>query len=267
MGDYLSLAKSLVKRLEGCRLVGYPDGGGKPTNGYGHTGREVQIGVTITQEIADHDLDVDLAIADGRLAEACRVSALSELHDHQRAALVCFVFNVGEEPQWSIWKDINDGNLADVPAQLRRFTKEHKGGQLVEVPGLEHRREAEIIFWNTADENAAVAVTQTANAVPAPPSGYTRDAVTPPKPLPAPPAAPVSLSAKIGTVVAGGGALLAQAAHHLGDTATQINSVVSPHADAAPWLSTAAAVLTTVVVVCGCVGVLIHVNQAQARAT
>src|SRR5579872_24143 len=99
--SYLDLAESLVKKLEGCRLVGYLDSVGKPTIGYGHTGPEVHVGQEITQEIADHDCAIDLATADRDLAGVCRASALAELHPHQRATLVSFVFNVGADPDWT----------------------------------------------------------------------------------------------------------------------------------------------------------------------
>lgn len=255
MTDYIALATSLVKRLEGCVLTGYLDTADHATNGYGHTGPEVKVGVTITQEIADHDLAVDLGIADNRLKAVCKLEALDALHQHQRATLLSFVFNVGAEPGWTIWKDIDAGNLADVPAQLMRFDKEHQpGGAVVTVPGLEHRRTAEVIFWNTGDEDVAVSVTQTANAVPAPPSGYTRIAVTPPMPVPPPPAAKVSLSAKVATAALG-----------LGATASQLHGIVAPHMDENPIFQHMAVACSAGVVIAGCVGVLIHTNQAEAR--
>lgn len=255
MTDYLDLANGLVRQLEGCVLTGYRDTAGHPTNGYGHTGPEVKVGVTITQEVANHDLDVDLAEADSRLNDVCNASALAKLTEHQRAALVSFVFNLGANADWHIWQDVNSGNLEDVPKQIMRFDKEHQpNGKVVVVPGLEHRRTAEVIFWNTGDMAAAVAVTTTANAVPSPPSGYTRAAVTPPTPQAAPPAASTSLVAKAGTAVAG-----------LGATAMQLHNVVAPHADESPIFQHAAVACTVGVVIAGCVGVLIHANQAQAR--
>ncbi|MFI5091151.1 MAG: lysozyme [Terriglobales bacterium] len=255
---YLDLASSLVKRLEGCRLTGYADSVGKPTNGYGHTGPEVRVGATISQEIADHDLDIDLATADRRLSGVCSQAALGGLHDHQRAALVSFVFNVGADASWTIWRDIDAGHLADVPAQLRRFVHGRVGGQLVEIAGLEHRREAEIVYWNTADIEAAVAVTQTPNAVPAPPSGLTREIETPPAPLPAPPLAKASLTTKIVTCVSG----LCAAA---GTAGTQVHDIVAPHAADAHIFAALATGATGVVVAASIVALLIHGRQAQQR--
>lgn len=254
--SYLDLAASLVKTLEGCRLIGYLDSVGKPTNGYGHTGPEVRLGASISQEIADHDLAVDLATADARLAAVCRAGTLVDLCDHERAALVSFVFNVGADPKWTIWKDVQSGNLKDVPAQLRRFVNGRINGKEQVIMGLEHRREAEIVFWNTADLQAAAAVTQTANAITPPPSGLTRAIVTPPTPLAAPPLAKTSLAVKAGTAIAGMGAV-----------ATQLHGVVAPHADESPIFQHAAVFLTGGIILASAAGVLIHVGQAQARAT
>lgn len=44
-------------------LIGYADGGGVPTAGYGHTGPDVAIGAVYTQEQCDDWLDDDVAEA------------------------------------------------------------------------------------------------------------------------------------------------------------------------------------------------------------
>jgi lysozyme len=260
MTTYLDLAASLVKQLEGYKSIGYLDSVGKPTDGYGHTGPEVRVGVAITQEIGDHDLDVDLSIADQRLQSVTQPIPLAKLAAHQRAALISFVFNVGADPKWSIWKDVNQGNLADVPAQLRRFVNGKIAGKEQVIPGLEHRREAEALFWQTADVNVSAAVAQVATAVPSPPSGYTRDIVTPPTPVAAPALAKTSIVTKAVTVV--GGATAA-----LGSYGSQVHDIVAPHADESPIFAHVAVAASAVVVVAACIGILIHAEQHQARAT
>ena len=252
--SYLDLASDLVKRLEACRLVGYPDSGGKPTNGYGHTGDEVQIGAPITQEIADHNLAVDLATADRRLRACVDADAFLKLDEHEKAALVSFVFNLGAKPEWTIWKDVDNDNLDDVPVQMRRFDHGVVNGTLVEIPGLEHRREAEIVFWRTADAAQATAVIESA-PVTAPPSGYTRDLETPPVPLPPQPMAKTSMAVKIGTAVAG-----------IGATASQLHGVVAPAAAESPLFQHIAVVLTGCVVLAACTGILIAQHQHAQRA-
>lgn len=259
---YRDLAKDLVKRLEGTKLVGYPDSGGVPTNGTGHTGPEVKIGVEITPEIADHNLDVDLATADSRLAGVCTPNALAALHDHQHAALLSFVFNLGAGKTWTVWKDINTGNLDDVPTQLRRFDKGVVGGELVDIPGLDNRREAEIAYWNTADiEIAATAARPNgpgSGVDQAPPSHTTAAMQTPPTPEPAPPMAKASLIAKATTVVGG-------AAAAIGSQAQEIHGVVSPYVDGHKLFNTLDTVALGAVIAAGIVGIMIHAHQATAR--
>lgn len=260
---YLDLAASLVKRLEACKLTGYSDSAGVPTNGYGHTGPEVRIGRTISQEIADHDLEVDLGTADHRLSQVCYPSSLAKLADHQRAALVSFVFNVGAEKPWTIWKDLDAGNFGDIPAQLRRFDKATVKGQLVTIPGLDHRREAEIAFWNTADVEVAAAIARPAGSVgvdAAPPSHTTVTMITPPAPLPAPPMARASLIAKATTTVGG----LAVAA---GSQAQQIHGVIAPFVSNAQIFKTMDTVAVGAIVAAGVIGVMIHAHQENARKT
>lgn len=255
--SYLDLAATLVKRLEACRLTGYPDSGGVPTDGYGNTGPAVKIGRVITQEIADHDLAANLATADHRLRDVIHPLAIPQLHEHEMAALVSFVFNVGANPTWTIWKDINAGNLADVPTQMARFDKATVKGKLVDVPGLDHRRAAEIAYWKTADVEQAAAVIAAA-PVAAPPSGYTRAIPTPPTPVAAPPMAGASLITKCATALAG-------CAAGAGTLGSQVHDIVSPHAGESHVFASIAVGASGLVVAAAIVGLLISGHQAAAR--
>lgn len=251
------LARTLVEGLEACRLTSYKDSVGKWTCGWGSTGPDIGPGTVWTQEIADHRLDMDMAVAEDRLTTVT-FGHYETLADHQFAALWSFVFNVGADASWTIWKDVNTGNLTDVPAQLMRFVNGHIDGKLVEIPGLEHRREAERVFWNTADTVAALAVTKTANAVLSPPSGLTRDIVTPPTPLASPPGNTTSIVAKL--VTAGAGAAAAA-----GSYGQQLHDIVAPHASEAPIFNTLAIIASGIVVAAAIFGLLLHAKQAQAR--
>lgn len=250
-----TLAAALIKRLEACKLTSYQDSVGKWTIGYGHTGPEVAGGQTIEQAIADHDLDVDLAQAGERLGTVI-FGHTDQLDDHEYAALLSFVFNVGAGSTWQIWKDINAGNLDDVPTQLARFDKGVIKGKLVDIPGLDNRRAAEISYWKTADVPEALA--QAAQA--APPSSYTVALPTPPAPAPAPPLATQSLITKAVTVVAGSAAAL-------GSVGSQVHDIVAPHASEAPIFNTLAIAASGLVVAAAIVGILIHAEQAHARTS
>jgi lysozyme len=258
----LALCQTLTPRLEGCTLTAIADpvrGWAVPTIGYGHT-RGVVKGQTITQDTANFLLGQDLGDAADELEKVCNLAALAGIDSHQRAALIDFVFNLGAGPSWQIWKDINSGDDGDVTKQIMRFVNGEIDGKEQVVEGLEHRRQAEVVFWNTADENAAVAVTQVANAVPAPASGYTRTITTNPTPVAPPPLANVSLAAKSLTVVGG-------IAAAVGSNAQQVHDIIAPAADSAPIFQTLATVAIGAVVVAGIVGLFIHEAQAQARKT
>lgn len=251
-----ALATSIIKRLEACRLSAYKDSVGKWTCGWGSTGIDVGPTTTWTQEIADHRLNQDMAVAEDRLTTAIFGHA-DTLEDHQFAALWSFVFNVGEQPNWQIWKDINSGDLSDVPAQLLRFDHGKINGKLVELPGLKNRRMAEIVCWNTADVNAAVAA---AGPMPADqlPSATVREIETPPVPKAAPPLNISSIATKAVTAVAGVTAAV-------GSQAGQIHDVVAAHASEAPIFNTLTIAASGVVVAAAIIGILIHAEQAHAR--
>ena len=53
--------RKFIETWEGIRLTSYADQKGIPTIGVGHTGPDVYMGETITQEDADNLLAVDLS--------------------------------------------------------------------------------------------------------------------------------------------------------------------------------------------------------------
>lgn len=170
-------------RAEAVRLVAYQDSKGVWTIGVGHTGPEVVRGLAVTQSQVSAYLADDAQIAATRLAGVATAAAIARLTDHEYSALVSFVFNLGAQRSWTIWKVLNAGALDQVPLQMARFDKVRRpDGRLEILPGLEHRRAAEISLWKTADVAAAVAVVQAAPIAP-PPSSETRAADTPPTPM------------------------------------------------------------------------------------
>lgn len=256
----IALCRTITPAFEGLRLSAYTDTGGVWTIGYGHTGG-VHAGQVISQETADFLLGQDLETA-AHAVERCVPAAKLDmiLDNHERAALIDFAFNLGANPSWSIWKLLNAGNLNAARDQMARFDHGIVNGKEVVLAGLEHRRTAEIIFWNTADAPAAIAVTQVPAAVAAPSSGYTRSIPTPPAPQPAPAGATTSLVAKC--VTAAGGACVA-----LGSYAGQVHNVISPYIDSAEVFKTLDTVAVGAIIIAGVVGIWVHVDQAQARHT
>lgn len=81
---------ALIKQFEGCKLSAYLCPAGVPTIGVGHTGRDVRIGMTISQEQAD-----DLLANDLRLFEQGVQGLCPKCTSNQFSALVSFAFNLG----------------------------------------------------------------------------------------------------------------------------------------------------------------------------
>lgn len=175
------IAYDFIKGAEACRLAAYQDSAGVWTIGWGHTGPEVVQGLTVTLAQAVAYLMADVAIAARRLAGEVKAQEIAALTDHEYAALLSFVFNLGANDGWTIWKLLNAGNLAAAQNELIRFDKAKVKGQLVEIEGLKHRRLAETALWATPDVDSALAIVQAA-PVAAPPSSQTRAMDTPPTP-------------------------------------------------------------------------------------
>lgn len=173
------LALDFIQGAEGVRLTAYRDSRGVWTIGWGHTGPEVVEGLTITLAQAISYLMMDATLAARRLATVVSDTAIQALTEHEYGALISFVFNLGAGASWGIWKDLNAGNLADVPNQMMLFDKTKVNGKPVVVEGLIHRRMAEVALWKAPDVPAALAIVQSA-PVAAPPSSVTRDVATPP---------------------------------------------------------------------------------------
>lgn len=132
-----------VKAEEALRLQAYrPLPHDVWTIGWGHT-EGVAPGDTCTEEQARIWLKNDMDVARRRLYTVLTHAAIEGLTDNQWAALLSFAYNAGAAPGWTIWKVLNEGNLAAVPDQLRRFR--YSGGRVVQ--GLVNRREREIALW------------------------------------------------------------------------------------------------------------------------
>jgi lysozyme len=209
---------------------------GTLTGGVGHTGRDVRIGMRVTRTLSLEWLHTDvLNKAVKPLASKVSAAVIASLSDHQYAALLSFVFNLGTgdryvdgkfvKSTWGIWKILNKGLLDGVPAEMSRFDKMKVDGVLVQKPGLAARRAAEISLWHTADVTASVAHIQAA-AEPAPPSNEVRVADTPPTPAAVKPL----MESK---------SFIASAATAVAAAPVMINSVretIQPYADASPHL-------------------------------
>lgn len=141
----------LIKSFEDCRLTAYRDGGGVWTIGWGHTGPEVQRGLTITQGEADALFDADTAQFERDVNSLLKV----EVTQNQFDALISFAYNCGADidadtraeglGDSTLLKLLNAGNIDGAKNEFRKWNKDN--GKV--VPGLTRRRAAEAALFET----------------------------------------------------------------------------------------------------------------------
>src|ERR1700677_1238307 len=135
---------ALTKSFEGCALTAYDDLRGIPTIGYGHTGPEVHLGLTWTQEQADAAL-----LADTQLAQDCvNEKVMATINQNQFDALVDFTYNAGRGAfsGSTLLVRLNHGDFAGAAAQFLNWV--WSGGVI--IPGLLRRRKAKQDLFNSA---------------------------------------------------------------------------------------------------------------------
>jgi len=226
------IALDFLARVEACRLKAYPDSAGVWTIGYGHTGEGVRRGLAIGRRRARAWLLEDADAAARRLAERLKPDVLLALTDHQYAALISLVFNVGASPRWTIWKVINAGAFDQAPQQIMRFDKVRTAGDVRTLPGLTHRRAAEVALWNTPDAAAAARVALASATLP-PPSSQTRAAETPPAPAAV---KPLHRSRSFAAAAATATAALPVAVESVRSGASAVSRAIGPYAERSAWL-------------------------------
>jgi GH24 family phage-related lysozyme (muramidase) len=197
-------AYAFVREKEGLKLSVSADIGGTLDAGYGHDVTGLRSGQGITQRQAELWLKQDLNTAAARLSKVVDEAVLLALTDNQYAALLSFVFNLGCQPTWTIWKTLNARDFDHVPEQMMRFVY-CKGNK---VQGLVNRRAAEVALWSTQEPGSVPDV---------PSSAVTRAEATPPLP-----AKPQSVKAHVVTAVCAAGAYCAQYAKPVKDAADQL---------------------------------------------
>ena len=115
---------------------------GTPTIGYGETAKEIVDKGAITLKEAEELLKKRVKAVEAIIASKVTVP----LTEAQKAALVCFVYNIGEAnfKSSTLLKVLNEGKYNEVPTQMRRWVFSKK----VFVKGLQNRREQEIKIWS-----------------------------------------------------------------------------------------------------------------------
>lgn len=144
--------ENLIKDFEGFELTAYADIKGVPTVGWGHTGPEVIVGKTYTQEQCEKWFDEDNDEAENAVNSLVKV----ELNQNQFDALVSIVYNigVGNFKSSTFLKRLNNNDYDGCAEAMKWFNKARVDGKLVVVKGLVNRRakEAEVFLTPISDD-------------------------------------------------------------------------------------------------------------------
>ena len=127
----------LIKEFEGLRLTAYYDVVGVLTIGYGHTGDDVYVGQTITEQQAEQLLQKDLNTFEQAVNKLISIN----LNQNQFDALVDFTYNlgIGAFGNSTLLKKLNAGDYEGAADELLRWDKDN--GK--RVAGLARRRKDE----------------------------------------------------------------------------------------------------------------------------
>lgn len=152
----------LVKAFENCMAAvktrpgffkPYVDAVGVLTIGWGHTNHHLPRfdGKTIwSQAECDAALAGDMVTFERHVMAQAKVP----LKQYEFDALVSWAFNTGGPATATLWKKLNAGNRASIPAELAKW---NRGGGKV-LAGLTRRRKAEgLMFVGNVDEALKVA--------------------------------------------------------------------------------------------------------------
>jgi lysozyme len=131
----------LIKSFEGCRLAAYQDVAGIWTIGYGHI-RGVREGMAITEEQATQYLQEDLADTESAV-DAMTSTAPTTNNEYAAMVSLCFNIGSGNFKTSSVLRFHLARDYTSAADAFLLWDKSHVDGQLVEVPGLLRRRQAE----------------------------------------------------------------------------------------------------------------------------
>lgn len=213
---------------------------GTLTAGYGHTGKDVTIGMHVSQALADEWLMDDFCDAAYELEQKVGPLVIEEMSENQYAALLDFVLNLGtgnpKNPEWTIWKRVRARAWDQIPLEMAKFvnaTVRGKDGikKTVKLNGLVDRRNAEIGLWAVQEKG-----TQDQN----PPSSVTRAIATPPTP-----ADPVPMKKSKALIVGAVGA-----AAGAGPMVNQVSQAIQPYASQSHYVQQMLGILATVGAAC-----------------
>lgn len=158
--DWRTSATELIKQFETFRPTPYTDVN-KKAIGWGFNDSNLVKKGHMTKEEANEILEGYVSSIGGYIDTQVKVP----LTDNQKAALVVFVYNVGQGnfASSTLLKKLNQRQYGSVPSEIQRWNKvkrvsngkivKDKNGKIVYdiAPGLVKRRQAESNLWNKAN--------------------------------------------------------------------------------------------------------------------
>lgn len=221
--------QAIIKDAESLKLVGYLCPAGKPTVGWGHTGPDVRVGMTITRDQAVALFNRDLEWAEECVETSCKIPP----NDNQFSAMVSLCFNLGV-PQFkssSVLRLHNAGKFDQAAASFALWNKAMVDGQLVVMPGLVIRRAKEAALYMTPDVFGDVS----------------RPVASPPMPQAVEPPKSVATSKSVVTGVVGGVAGVGAVADQVAPAIDAVRSASDAAAGAATSMGAAKAALGSLI--------------------
>jgi lysozyme len=146
--------EAFIKKQEGLTLSPKPEPNGGRFIGYGHYIAPGDTwGGTITQEQAEELFQHDAGDAE----DLVRTNVKVALSQNQFDALTDLAFNIPAAfaPTTGLMVALNTGNYQKAAAEILRWNKEHRAGQVVASTGLTKRRQAEQQLFNQPAARAA----------------------------------------------------------------------------------------------------------------
>lgn len=138
-------AYDLIKKYEGLKLKAYKAVSSEKyyTIGYGHYGADVDKNLTITKDVAEHLLVVDVAKAE---VAVNKYENIYHFTQNQFDALVSFAYNIGSIDQLTA-KGVRD--IPTIAMKIKQYTK--AGGK--ELAGLVRRRNEEYALFCSGNDS------------------------------------------------------------------------------------------------------------------
>jgi lysozyme len=139
-------AIQLIKSFEGLELKAYRCPANIPTIGYGQTGPDIKMGMTITEADANKLLLRDLTRRGAKLNELLGTSKTTQA---QFDAMLSLMFNVGNAAfaNSSVLRFHKEGRYSAAEQSFGLWVKATVKGKKVVLPGLVRRRLAESTLY------------------------------------------------------------------------------------------------------------------------